>query len=383
MRILHSIHSGGFYGAEKVIFDLFRFQSRQSGCTPALLGFLDAGQNSNILGDRLGPISDQVYYLKARRGITPLALIRYGRVMESLKPHVVHSHGYKPTFYHLLSRALGLHNVPLVVTAHGYPKDSGGIKAALYRRLDLRLLAHAEAVAAVSEEMRAYLQKQNRKIKALTLENGIETDIKVNGFHPILGMTVEEIKPLPIIGSVGRLVPMKNHALLIEAVAEVRHEHPCRLIILGDGPLRPQLERLWREKLPDLKMEIVPFQADILAWIRDFDIFCLPSRDGEGLPMSLLEAGLLEKAVICSDSGGMGRLIRHGVNGLSFSMGDKQGLKRCLVEAITRPEIRTAMGKSLNLTVLENHDMRGTAAKYHSLYQSVLAGVKPGHASRA
>ncbi len=378
IRIFHSIHSGGFYGAEKVVFDLFKLQLERRDCEPSLLGLLDPGAKHNTLGRRLEDIAGDVHYLEGPRGVTPASLARYGRAMKDLKPHLVHSHGYKPTFYHLLSRALGFHDIPLVVTAHGYAKESGGAKAALYRRLDLRLLTRTRAVAAVSQEMHTYLSRSNPDIPVVTIENGIDTAIAVNGSHPLLSMLENDAESSPIIGSVGRLVPMKNHALLIEAVAELRRERPCRLVIIGDGPLRPELERLWRGKLPDLPMRLLPFQDDILAWMRDFDIFCLPSRDGEGLPIALLEAGLLEKAAVCSDSGGMAQFIRPGKNGLSFSMGDKQGLIRALAEALDSPEKREAMGRALKETVIANHDMRNTEAQYHSLYLAALADTRKG-----
>jgi glycosyltransferase involved in cell wall biosynthesis len=167
-------------------------------------------------------------------------------------------------------------------------------------------------------------------------------------------------------------VPMKNHALLIRAFAAVRRKHPCRLVIIGDGPLRASLEDLWKQELPDQPVDIVPFKNDILEWMADMDVFTLPSNDGEGLPMALLEAGLLEKAVVCSNSGGIPEVIKDGRNGRLFSMGDQAGLENALGEMVSQPESRAAQGAALRRDVLANNDMRATHRLYLGLYQSIL-----------
>src|SRR6185436_8470311 len=116
--------------------------------------------------------------------------------------------------------------------------------------------------------------------------------------------------------------------------------------------LRPELEALWRRHLPGEPLGLIPFQPDVLEWMADMDIFALPSNDGEGLPMALLEAGLLERALVCSTSGGMPEVIRDGENGRVFAMGSLDGLTDALAHLLAHPGSRTQFGAALRRDVL-------------------------------
>lgn len=381
-RVAHVIHSGGFYGAEKVVCDLAREQAREQaagggqGPAPRLIALLDPGQASNELADRASREDIPVIRLNLGRGVSPASLSAYARALRASGASLAHSHGYKGTFLHLLSRWAGLHRVPLLVTAHGYPKSSGNYKATLYRWLDILQLGFAEAVVAVSGEMRDYLARRNPSCRPALIPNGIPSGLRARGSHPLVRRLASEgaAERLPVIGSAGRLVPMKNHALLIRAYALARKIRPCRLVILGDGPLRGSLEALWRELIPDEPVRLYPFQSDVLEWIADMDVFCLPSRDGEGLPIALLEAGLLERAVVCTDSGGIPEVVKDGGNGRLVPMENLPALAEALAGLAADPAGRARLGAALRRDVLRDHDIGVTHGRYLEAYAQVLAG---------
>lgn len=370
LRVAHAIHSGGFYGAEKVVCDLARAQAA-SGQLPILFAFLDADQADNELAARAEAEGIAVIRLPFRAGLSLSALRRYAAALSESGIRLVHSHGYKPTLFHLLSRLLGFQRLPLLVTAHGYPKSSGNWKASFYRLLDIAMLGVADAVAAVSGEMRDYLSARNPFLKPLTIPNGIPSEVRLSGTRPLARLFAGTADP--IIGSAGRLVPMKNHALLIRAYARIRKAQPCRLVILGEGPLRGSLEKLWRDLIPDEPPRILPFQPDVLEWMADMDIFALPSEDGEGLPIALLEAGLLERALVCSTSGGMPEVVKDGVNGRVFPMGDLDALASALADLAARPEDRKRFGSALRRDILAHHDIRATHNAYAEAYARILS----------
>jgi len=389
MRVLHSIHSGGFYGAERVVYDLIDVQASDSRSFPSLLDFVDPGEDESTLGSKIRTAGNPVFSFTVGRGATPRALLRYSALLKRLRPALVHSHGYKPTFFHLFTRALGLHDVPLVVTAHGYSRKSKALGARLYRKLDLALLGRADSLVTVSSEMKRYLTARNPQLSPKTILNGVNPNLRVRGERPLgqlfgggqtglaEGGDSQHRQVGPIIGSVGRLVDMKNHALLISAVSEIRDAHPCSLVIIGDGPLRQSLEAQWRMLMPDTEPALVAFQSNILEWMAGFDLFCMPSRDGEGLPIALLEAGLLGRAVVCSDSGGMAELVKHGENGLLFRKEEKEELKACLIRLVSDAQAREDFGKALSSRVRSEYDIRITGEAYASEYELVLNRRRP------
>lgn len=375
--VIHAIHSGGFYGAEKVVCDLAREQARAGRPSPIVLALLDPGRRSNALADRAEAEGLRVERLELDTGLTPRALRDYAGAVRALGASLVHSHGYKPTVLHLFTRWLGFHRLPLIATAHGYPKGSGTLRASLYRWLDLVLLGFADSVVAVSGEMRRYLAARSPMSRPRLIPNGIPPGVAARGLRPLRRRLAEEgdlgAGDAPVIGSAGRLVPMKNHALLIRAYARVRRSAPCRLAILGDGPLRGELEDLWRSLIPDEPVRLYPFRPDVLEWMADMDVFCLPSRDGEGLPIALLEAGLLERAVACCASGGIPEVVKDGETGRLVPMEDLDALCGALEDLVRNPDRRESMGRALRRAILRDHDIGVTHARYLEAYAELLA----------
>ncbi|CAN5541107.1 glycosyltransferase [soil metagenome] len=377
--VVHAIHSGGFYGAERVVLDLVGIQREGTTVAPALLDLVDWNHPSSELGRRVSVLEARVRVLPARRGITLAALRAYADAMVALRADVVHSHGYKPTVLHVLSRMLRLHRVPLVVTAHGYVLTAPSLKERLYQTLDVFMLARADAVVAVSSAMEAYLASRSKRLRVTTIPNGIADAKEVSGNHPLpefLRQTVAKMDPRRgrpiVIGSLGRLVPMKNHALLIDVVGEMMRDGVhCLPVVLGDGPLREELEERWRSAIPDIEPLLVSHQEDVLAWLADMDIFCMPSGPGEGLPMALLEAGLLARPVVCSDSGGMAELIDDGGNGFLIRMGDAEALRDRLLKLVVDESARARLGSALRTTVTTRHSIGAVSERYAELYALV------------
>ncbi len=381
LTVAHVIHSGGFYGAERVVQDLALRQADQGRIVPLLIDVVDAGLTESELGRRLRETEAvRVLALPAKRGLTVGAIRAYARTLRDLKPDVVHSHGYKPTVLHIVSRLLRMHDTPLVVTAHGYTLTSPSLKDRLYQWLDVAMLARADAVVAVSAAMARYLTEQSSRIVSQTIPNGMDSAIHASDKHPLHAYLQANVPSFTsstrtpvIIGSVGRLVPMKNHALLIDVVGDLLARGlPCVLVILGDGPLRGELEMLWRSRIPDVEPLLVPHRHDVLDWMGDMDIFCMPSGPGEGLPMALLEAGLLERAVVCSNSGGMADLIVSRENGMLVPMGDRSAFESAVAELIADPDARARLGARLRVTIESEYDLDTVEQRYEVVYRSVV-----------
>lgn len=373
MRLVHTIDSGGFYGAERVVLDLMELQRDRDAIEPALLDFVDAGHTTSELGRRVTAVGGAVRSFPVKRGASLGALRGYAQTLHAMRADIVHSHGYKPTFFHVVSGLLRLHRVPLVISAHGYSRTSPTLREKLYEKLDRWMLSRADAVVAVSGEMASYLTARSPRLPLRTIPNGIDTGLSPRGSHPLRlfladhGIATDSV----VIGSVGRLVPMKNHQLLVDAFSELQRELPCVLVILGDGPLRPALEAQWRAAMPDMEPLLVPHQSDVLEWIQDMDIFCQPSGPGEGLPMALLEAGFLARAVVCSDSGGMADLVQHGENAIGFRMGDRKGLVDGLRALVRDAALRRRLGEALHQTIVTEHDSRTVEVRYWDVYSDV------------
>ena len=237
-------------------------------------------------------------------------------------------------------------------------------------------------MVAVSGEMEAYLRARNPAVRVRTIPNGVSADISVEATHPLRARPGPASGPerVPIIGSAGRLVPMKNHAMLIRAYAAVRKTVPCRLIIIGRRAVAVLPgSSCGANSFPTNPWASSPSRADVLDWVADMDVFVMPSNDGEGLPMALLEAGLLERAVVCTDSGGIPEVVHDWLTGRLIRMGDLDALIEALEDLLLSPENRTAFGKALRREVLADHDIRTTHGLYLEAYEDVLSENRVRH----
>jgi glycosyltransferase involved in cell wall biosynthesis len=149
--------------------------------------------------------------------------------------------------------------------------------------------------------------------------------------HPWLGAG------LPLLLHVGRLEPVKDQALLIRAFAQLRRERPARLLILGEGSLRGELEALVRRLGLEADVALPGFAANPFAWMARADLLVLSSR-WEGLPSVLIEALACGCPVVATDCApGVGEILEGGRLGRMVPPGDADALARAMAGTLDRP----------------------------------------------
>jgi len=128
--------------------------------------------------------------------------------------------------------------------------------------------------------------------------------------------------------SVGRLYPQKNQQMLIRAFNQVKDKYPSyKLVIYGEGYLRPDLEKLIAELELQGRVELPGTTTRILDEVKRSKVFCL-SSNYEGMSNAMIEAMCLGTPVISTKVSGTDELIRNGENGLLVDLGDVDGLAR-------------------------------------------------------
>jgi len=150
----------------------------------------------------------------------------------------------------------------------------------------------------------------------------------------------------PVVGAVAALTQEKGHKYLIDAAALVVREVPdARFVILGEGDVRPALERQIKELHLDKHVVLPGFRADVLSFIRSFDVFVMSSLF-EGLGTSLLDAMALSRATVASDTGGIPEVVSHGETGLLVPPRDTRELAAAIVTLLNDAERRARMGRA-------------------------------------
>jgi glycosyltransferase involved in cell wall biosynthesis len=150
----------------------------------------------------------------------------------------------------------------------------------------------------------------------------------------------------PVVGAVAALTQEKGHRYFIDAAALVVRDVPdARFVILGEGDVRPALERQIRELHLDKHVVLPGFRADVLSFIKSFDVFVMSSLF-EGLGTSLLDAMALSRPTVASETGGIPEVVVHGETGLLVPPRDPRELAAAIVTLLNDPERRTRMGRA-------------------------------------
>ncbi len=169
---------------------------------------------------------------------------------------------------------------------------------------------------------------------------------------------------------VGRLVHLKGQSMLIRAAADLRERGvDVRIVLIGDGPKRGDLEQLARRLGVEDRVELLGSvgQSEIRAYYEACDIFCLPSF-AEGLPVVLMEAMALERPVVTTQIMGIPELVEDGVAGLLVPPETSTSLTEAIAELASDPERRASMGRAGRAKVLAEFDVTHSAELLRPLF---------------
>lgn len=304
------------------------------------------------------------------------ALFQLRDFIKANKIKIVHTHGPRGSFYgRLAARWAG---VPIIISTihvsiHDYPVCK--LKRDVYILLD-RLTAHfCDKIICVAKALADNLicKSKINPDKFLVIHNGIDLERFSNA-----GDTYDLLKGLKVsvkdkkIGIVGRLSCEKGHRYFLEAVAEVKKIFPdIKCLIVGDGPLRKELERL-SERLGVFQnciftgtMHNIPEILSVL------DVLVLSSVS-EGLPMILLEAMAARCPVVATRIGGIPELVEDNKTGILVEPKDSRALARAIESLLQNKEKAREMA-SLARSMIEREFMaEEMAKKIEDVYENLV-----------
>ena len=304
-----------------------------------------------------------------------------GAVASKLKEYdamIVHSHRYKENILSaLVARRSGA--TTLVQTVHGVTEVFSGVKA-LKARLYLLLnrLATRRAfqrVIAVSDEIREIVQQElGEKPRVVTIRNAVALEtlrpsIPAAELRDRLGLQSNA----PVIGMIGRLVPVKAVDLMLDAFVRIQAALPqSQLVLAGDGSAADDL----RAKAARLgvagSVHFLGNRKDVPDLLQLFDLFVISSLH-EGIPTVLLEALAMERAVVATAVGGIPEVVCDGEQGLLVPPCDDQALADACVRLLQSPEQRARLAAAGRLRIEAEFSAVVLGRKVGELYAELLS----------
>ena len=325
--------------------------------------------------DRIGQDGVSIVELGAAGDNFRFPLVKLSRLFRKLAPDVVHTRGWGAVDAVFAARCAG---VPTVIHGeHGREwTDTEGTnwKRNQVRRVVGYLVKH---YIVVSDFFRPWLTGKCgvNAGKIVYIPNGVDTrrfrpfqepggESERSGVRAQLGLSAESV----LIGSVGRLDPVKNLPTLLRGFAALVREHPeARLAIVGNGPLRGELEALSRVLNIECAVIWLGRRDDVPALLRCFDVFVQCSLF-EGMSNTILEAMATGLPIIASDTGGNGELVEQSKNGFLFPVGNIQVLTDSLRRYLKDRPLRNDHARQSRRRAMEQFDIGLMASRYADLY---------------
>jgi glycosyltransferase involved in cell wall biosynthesis len=294
-----------------------------------------------------------------------LAVFEIRSILKQLKPDLVTTHSSKAGWVgRLAARSL---NIPVTFTAHGWTFTEG-MESRLtwfYRWAEKLAAPLADRVITVSEYDRelALNSGVGRADQVVVVHNGMPDIPKSLRGNPG--------KSPPRLLMVARFEKQKDHYTLVKGLNRLQHL-PWELDLIGDGPLRPQVEALARELGISSRIRFHGVCGDVAEKLAAAQVFILLSL-WEGFPLTILEAMRAGLPVVATDVGGVKEAVADGSNGFLIPRGDVEKFCERLTELLEKPELRVRMGLSARDEFAKRFTFDKMLAKTMAVYRDAVS----------
>lgn len=364
-RVVTHVVSGDLWaGAEVQVYNLCEALLTSKQVLPTAVVF-----NDGILHEKLQKLGIPVTLAdETRLGAIAIARAIAGHCREH-KTGIVHTHGFKENVLGILGKELA--RVPASVrTVHGNPETAFTLKRPhkwLIQKLDVILgRLRQQAIIAVSTQLEERLERLFPG-KVHKIFNFIDVD----AIRCQWTRRAETNAKRPLIGIVGRLVPVKRVDIFLKTIALLNQQGlECEGIIIGSGPLEAELKQLGNELGIASKITFKGFVSPAAAEMTKLDILLMPS-DHEGLPMTLLEALALEVPVVSHDVGGIPEVLDNGGCGWLVEDHSPEGYDKMIIQVLAENTDRERKTERGLIHVGRIFGVEANSLKYTDIYDDI------------
>lgn len=355
-----------------------------------------AGKKEDLEEDATGQAMDM--------GISPCIIPEMGRslhpakdlkawtqlnsIIRKFKPDIIHTHAAKPG---AIGRTAGFFSkVPVIVhtyEGHVFHSYFGKVKTRFFLEIERTLAKRTDALIAISPSQKRELTERFKiavpqKFEVIPLGFDlssffVDQERKRSSFRNEFNLSENCIA----IGIVGRLVPIKNHKLFVEAIRYVKDNsrREIKAFIVGDGESKNEILDFAKGKALSCS-ERADDHADLIftSWRKDIDIIdngldilCLTSLN-EGTPVSLMEAQAAGKAVISTNVGGVQDIVINGDTALLSDLSDTQTYFQNLLRVVEDQSLRIQLGEKGRMFSVKEFGLQRYIQQHAELYHRLL-----------
>jgi glycosyltransferase involved in cell wall biosynthesis len=334
------------------------------------------GDEGDLFGD-LAAAGTRAIALHRRKRQAVGALRDLMREMRDFAPDVVITRGYNAEMLgRIAARLTGVPHSVVWVRNHGDIEPRGTVRLIADRLLDRDTSAYFGLAKAQIDYMVGDLKYSPDKIRII--HNGVDPD----GFDPttdrgaVSGLGIRESDK--VVGILAALRPEKDHETFLRAARSVADRVPdAKFLIVGDGPMRPEIERLAGELSLDDRVVFTGFRSDVAKVLQAIDVFVLSSCTVECFPNALLEAMAAACPAVCTAVGAVREIIAEPETGFVVPVRDPGALADRLVHILSSPELAHRMGVAARARVETLFSLRASVATAERALEELLVNGQP------
>ncbi|MBN2321711.1 MAG: glycosyltransferase [Acidobacteria bacterium] len=362
-KVLHVLHAFSHGGLENGIVNIIN--ASPPDLEHALCLLTTAGEFIHRLKK---PVPCHELHKKPGNSVKTILQIR--RIIRESNADIVHTRNWG-AFDGVIAACL----CPGVTLLHGeHGRDITDPRGINRRRNMLRRLfdRRIRKFTAVSKDLARWLHDLGIPGDKITLiVNGVDTQKyyphRDHALRKELGISDREL----VVGTIGRLDPVKNHAGLVGAIGRLaKAGQNVRLVIVGDGPERQNLQALARELALTPSPVFTGYRKDIERFYGIIDIFVLNSV-AEGMSNTLLEAMACGLPVVCTPVGANVDIVEDGIRGRFVPVNEENRLAEALLDLINMPDLCRRFGSEARKFVEESHSLSHMIEQYNNLYLNI------------
>lgn len=364
INVLQFICPTGFYGAERWVLALAKHLS------PAIIRCdlavtMEPDQAPLELVNEYQKLGLPCHIVSMKNKFDLSAVNTMVELIKKQNIHVVHTHGYKSDIIGVLAaRKAG---VPCVVTPHGF-ENAKDFKLRTFIWLGCQAMKYATKVVPLSKQLMNDCKRMGVKDeKTLYIQNGVDLSEVEATAVPDRQNPAEKR-----IGFVGQMISRKNIFDILDVFEQLHVKYPdTRLVLLGDGDARAELEAHSTTLAGSSHIEFLGFRDDRLSLLKSFDLFVMTSTL-EGIPRCLMEATAASIPVAAYDIAGIDQLIEHEKTGLLAPLGDKARLFTYWERLLFTEDYAAELSANAKEFVYQHYSANRMAAEYTELFKKLV-----------
>jgi len=352
-------------GAERQLYELLRGIDRKI-FLPTVISLSKGG----FWADEIRKLSIEVIELERKKSFEFARLIKLTKIIKKFKPVIVHTSAKSANYYGRFAAILN--RVPVIITSERSSVNIGITKSKSQIHFEKLLLKFTDAIICNSDNASTtlidnYFFPLN---KVYTIHNGIDGQEYVKDKIPNKSLNNGK----KIIGTIGRLYDVKNYEYFLDTakiILDKSKKSQIEFCIVGDGPLREELQNYCVNLQIQNYIKFYGERADVANILDNFNIFVMTSKT-EGLSNAIMEAMLMELAVVATDVGGNRELIIDEKTGFLGPVNNAKILADKVLQLIENDRLANTMGKNGRTRILKQFSIEKMVNKTQNLYFSLL-----------